>query len=112
MKIVIADRNLLAHRDRFEAAIPAGSNTSWHNVFDERGLASDLRDADVYVGSVFTNTMRAAGQSLRLVHAPGVGANTFHHERSIQVRRRERCRTSTPNVGGGQGASEKPVGIC
>jgi phosphoglycerate dehydrogenase-like enzyme len=98
MKIVVADPNLLAHRDRFEAAIPPGSDVSWHDVFDEGNLTTDLRDADVYVGSVFTDSMRAAAQKLRLVHAAGAGvdqistaspdqklfvANTFHHEESL-----------------------------
>jgi phosphoglycerate dehydrogenase-like enzyme len=98
MKIVVADRNLLAHRDRFEAAIPRGSQVTWYSVFDEEVLAADLRDADVYVGSVFTESMRAAAHMLQLVHAAGAGvdkismapaeqnpfvANTFHHEESI-----------------------------
>lgn len=92
MKIVVADANLEPHRARFEAALPSGSQVSWHAGLDE------LRDADVYVGSRFTAGMAAAAEKLRLVHPAAAGtdkvdfaalgpdvlvANTFHHERSI-----------------------------
>jgi len=90
MKIVVADTNLLPHRERFEAAVPASSQVSWG--------ADGLRDAEVYVGSRFTAEMAEAAEKLRLIHVAGAGtdkvdfaalgpdmlvANTFHHERSI-----------------------------
>jgi phosphoglycerate dehydrogenase-like enzyme len=98
MKIVIADRGLLPHRTVLESRLPEGSVTSWHDGVDERTLAADLADADVYVGARFTPALAAAAPGLRLVHAPGAGydgidtsalptgavvANTFHHEGSI-----------------------------
>ncbi|MBP1819159.1 hydroxyacid dehydrogenase [Mycobacterium sp. OAE908] len=90
MKIVVADRNLLPHRERFEAAMPPGAEVSWGG--------DGLWDADVYVGSRFTADMAGVAQKLRLIHVAGAGtdkvdfsslgpdvlvANTFHHERSI-----------------------------
>ncbi len=95
MKIVVADANLLPHRERLEAALPAGCEVAWHPA---GAPLEELRDADVYVGSRFTAEMAAAAQKLRLIHAAGAGtdkidfdavpadvlvANTFHHERSI-----------------------------
>jgi phosphoglycerate dehydrogenase-like enzyme len=92
MKIVVADANLVPHRERFEAAVPPGSEVSWHLS------AEALRDADVHVGSQFTAEMAEAAEKLRLIHVAGAGtekvefealrpdvlvANTFHHERSI-----------------------------
>ena len=92
MKIVVNDANLLPHRERFEAAVPPGSQMIWHMSSD------DLRDADVYVGCRFTAEMADAAEKLRLIHVAGAGtdkvefdalrpdvlvANTFHHERSI-----------------------------
>ncbi len=35
MKIVVADSNLIPHRARFDAAVPTGSQLSWHGSFDE-----------------------------------------------------------------------------
>lgn len=98
MKIVVADSNLIPHRARFDAAVPAGSQLSWHGSFDEAALIEDLRDADVYVGGKFTPSMASSATMLRLVHVAGAGtdnisfgalapdvlvANTFHHEKSI-----------------------------
>jgi phosphoglycerate dehydrogenase-like enzyme len=92
MKIVVADANLLPHRERLEASLPLGSEVSWHVTVDA------LRDADVYVGSRFTADMADAAEKLKLIHVAGAGtdkvefealgpdilvANTFHHERSI-----------------------------
>ena len=92
MKIVVADPNLVPHRERLEAALPPDSQVCWNATLGE------LRDADVYVGSRFTAEMAAAADKLKLVHpaaagtdkvdfdalAPGVlVANTFHHEQSI-----------------------------
>jgi len=92
MKIVVADANLVPHRERLEAAVPSGSQVSWGASVDE------LRDADVYVGSRFTAEMAKVAEKLRLIHVAGAGtdkvdfealgpdvlvANTFHHERSI-----------------------------
>ncbi|MHA0285556.1 2-hydroxyacid dehydrogenase [Mycobacterium sp. C3-094] len=95
MKIVVADPNLLPHRDRFEAMAPADSDVRW---VPDGVTGPDLRDADVYVGSRFTADMAGAAERLRLIHVAGAGtdkiefaaldagilvANTFHHERSI-----------------------------
>lgn len=92
MKIVVADANLVPHRERLEAAVPPGARVCWQAPLDE------LRDADVYVGSRFTAEMAVAAEKLRLIHVAGAGtdkvdfealgpnvvvANTFHHERSI-----------------------------
>ncbi|OFB42377.1 hydroxyacid dehydrogenase [Mycolicibacterium sp. (ex Dasyatis americana)] len=92
MLIVVVEPNLLAHRERFEAALPPGAEVIWNGSID------DLRDADVFVGGRFTAEMAAAAEKLRLVHVAGAGtdkidfsalqpetlvANTFHHERSI-----------------------------
>ena len=92
MKIIVADANLVPHRERFEAALPPGAEVSWQVSVDA------LRDADVYVGSRFTAEMAEAAEKLRLIHVAGAGydkvafealgpdvvvANTFHHERSI-----------------------------
>ncbi|WP_416416343.1 2-hydroxyacid dehydrogenase [Paenarthrobacter aromaticivorans] len=98
MRIVIADPNLLPHRSTFEAALPEGALTSWHESWNEHSVLTDLKDADVYVGPRFTGAMGAAARNLRLVHVGGAGydgieadalpsgvvcANTFHHESSI-----------------------------
>jgi phosphoglycerate dehydrogenase-like enzyme len=98
MRIVIADPNLMPHRSTFEAGLPAGSLTSWHDSWHEHAVLTDLKDADVYVGPRFTEAMGAAASNLRLVHVGGAGydgidadalpagaacANTFHHESSI-----------------------------
>src|SRR3954471_629495 len=92
MKILVADANLVPHRERFEAALPPGAEVSWQVSADA------LRDADVYVGSRFTAEMAESADKLRLVHVAGAGtdkvefgalgpdvvvANTLHHERSI-----------------------------
>jgi phosphoglycerate dehydrogenase-like enzyme len=95
VKIVVADANLVPHRERLDALVPPGSRVSWH----EGGVQLDeLRDADVYVGSRFTAEMANAAEKLRLIHPAAAGtdkiefdalapdvmvANTFHHERSI-----------------------------
>jgi phosphoglycerate dehydrogenase-like enzyme len=98
MKIVVADRNLVPHRDRFESALPPGSTVHWHDVSVGEAMLEDLRDADVFVGGRFSIEMVSAADNLRLVHAAGAGtdkiasdslapdvlvANTFHHEQSI-----------------------------
>ena len=95
MKIIVADANLVPHRERFEAAVPADARVCWQ----VGGVSPDeLRDADVYVGSRFTAAMADAAEKLRLIHVAGAGtdkvefdalapdtlvANTFHHEQSI-----------------------------
>lgn len=95
MKIIVADANLVPHRERFEAGVPADARVCWQ----VGGVSPDgLRDADVYVGSRFTASMADAAEKLRLVHIAGAGtdkvdlnalvpdtlvANTFHHEQSI-----------------------------
>lgn len=98
MKIIVADANLVPHRERLEAAMPAGSAVQWCVGAEPGVLLEVLRDAEVYVGSRFTVEMAAAAERLRLVHVAGAGtdrvdftalaadiqvANTFHHERSI-----------------------------
>jgi phosphoglycerate dehydrogenase-like enzyme len=98
VKIIVADRNLLPHRDRFEAALPAGSSVQWSVGPAAAPLCDGIRDAQVYVGGRFTADMAAVAEKLRLVHVAGAGtdrvdfdaladdvlvANTFHHERSI-----------------------------
>ena len=95
MKIVVADANLVPHRERLEAAMPPGAKVYWH-VGD--APLDALRDANVYVGSRFTAEMAAVAEKLRLIHVAGAGtdkvafealapdvlvANTFHHEESI-----------------------------
>jgi phosphoglycerate dehydrogenase-like enzyme len=95
MKILVADANLVPHRERFEAALPPGSEVCWHPGGAPR---DELHDADVHIGSRFTAEMASAAEKLRLIHVAGAGtdkidfaavpadvlvANTFHHERSI-----------------------------
>lgn len=95
MKVYVADRNLVPHRDRFEAAVPAGVELLWAGA--DRSIER-LRDAAVHVGGRFTAEMAAVAEKLQLVHVAGAGtdrvafdalgpdvlvANTFHHERSI-----------------------------
>ena len=95
MKVLVADRNLVPHRRRLEAALPPGVRTVWSGA----DVSLDrLREAEVFVGGRFTAPMAAAAEKLRLVHVAGAGtdrvafealgtdvvvANTFHHERSI-----------------------------
>src|SRR4051812_14021869 len=58
MKIVVADANLVPHRERFEAALPDA-----HVRWQSSGVSPDeLRDADVYVGSRFTAAMADAAE--------------------------------------------------
>jgi phosphoglycerate dehydrogenase-like enzyme len=98
VKIIVVDRNLLPHRERFEAALPADARVYWHVGSAAAAVQDDLRDAEVYVGGRFTAEMSAVAEKLRLVHAAGAGtdrvdfdalggnvlvANTFHHEHSI-----------------------------
>jgi phosphoglycerate dehydrogenase-like enzyme len=98
MRIVIADSNLMPQRATFEAALPEGTVTSWHDSWNEHSVLTDLKDADVFVGPKFTAAMGAEARNLRLVHVAGAGydgidadalpartvcANTFHHEGSI-----------------------------
>jgi phosphoglycerate dehydrogenase-like enzyme len=97
MKVVVADRNLVPHRERLEAALLPDATVHWHDATSE-ALLNDLRDADVFVGGRFAAAMADAAEKLRLVHAAGAGtdkiafeslsrdvlvANTFHHEQSI-----------------------------
>ncbi|WLP92865.1 2-hydroxyacid dehydrogenase [Gordonia sp. NB41Y] len=97
-KIVVADANLIPHRERFEQNLAAGLQVSWHPGFDESALLDDIVDADVLVGPRFTTALGARAEKLRLVHVAGAGtdgidfsalpsqtlvANTFHHEQAI-----------------------------
>jgi phosphoglycerate dehydrogenase-like enzyme len=98
LRIVVAEPNLLPHRARFEAGLPAGAQVQWHPWFDETTVATDLPGAQVYVGSRFTGALGGVADDLALVHVAGAGydgidqaavpadavvANTFHHEASI-----------------------------
>jgi len=94
MKVVVADPNLVPHRERLEAALP-DADVRWQT----NGISPEvLRDADVYVGSRFTAAMTDAAEKLKLIHPAAAGtdkidfaalppdvlvANTFHHEQSI-----------------------------
>ncbi|MEW1932075.1 2-hydroxyacid dehydrogenase [Rhodococcus sp. NPDC079359] len=98
MKIVVGDRNVLPHREQFEAGLPADAEVVWCIPFDEDRVIDELADADVYVGGKFSAAMGAAAPKLRMVHVAGAGTdnvdrsrlgpdvqvcNTFHHEQSI-----------------------------
>jgi phosphoglycerate dehydrogenase-like enzyme len=98
VRIVVNDANLTPHRERFEAALPAGAQVRWCVGADPALLADEVRGAEVYVGGRFTADMADAAEKLRLIHVVGAGtdridfaalpedtlvANTFHHERSI-----------------------------
>lgn len=98
LRVVVADANLVPHKDLFQANLPAGTAVSWHDRFNETDVAADLPSAQVFVGSRFTPAMGEAAGALRLVHVAGAGydgidpaalppgvlcANTFHHEQSI-----------------------------
>jgi phosphoglycerate dehydrogenase-like enzyme len=98
MKVVVADANLLPHRERFEAALPPEIEVCWRARCSAQELLDDVRDADVYVGGRFSAELARTAEKLKLVHAAGAGtdnvafdalgpevlvANTFHHEKSI-----------------------------
>lgn len=98
MKIVVGDRNMLPHREQFEAGLPADAEVVWCIPFDEDRVIDELADADVYVGGKFSAAMGAAAPNLRMVQVAGAGTdnvdrsglgpdvqvcNTFHHEQSI-----------------------------
>lgn len=98
MRIVVTDANLVPHRERFEAAVPADADVRWCVGAEPDVLAEEVRNAEVYVGGRFDADLAAAAEKLRLVHVVGAGtdrvdftalpdgvlvANTFHHERSI-----------------------------
>ena len=94
MKIVVADPNLVPHRERLEA-MAAGCQIEWK---PGGAKPEDLSGVQVYIGSRFNADMARAAEQLRLIHVAGAGtekidfdalppdvlvANTFHHERSI-----------------------------
>lgn len=94
MKVLVAAATLAPHRERFETALPAAT-VCWQTNGVSPG---ELRDTDVYVGSLFTAAMADAADKLRLIHVAGAGtdqvdfdalppdvlvANTFRHEQSI-----------------------------
>ncbi|MET0703870.1 MAG: 2-hydroxyacid dehydrogenase [Mycobacterium sp.] len=98
MKVLVADANLVPHRDRLEGAVPADAEVCWRVGYDIATLRDELRDADVYVGGRFPAELAQDAEKLRLIHVAGAGtdridfaalspdilvANTFHHERSI-----------------------------
>ena len=95
MRVVVADGNLLPHRDRLQAQAPPGARFVW---LTDGVPYDELREAEVFIGSFFTADMVRAAPKLRLIHVAGAGtdridfaaippevqvANTFHHERSI-----------------------------
>jgi phosphoglycerate dehydrogenase-like enzyme len=98
MRIVVTDSNLIPHRGRFDAALPAEADVYWRVGTEAPALLDDLREAEVYVGGRVTADMASVADKLRLIHVVGAGtdrvdftalsedilvANTFHHERSI-----------------------------
>jgi phosphoglycerate dehydrogenase-like enzyme len=98
MKIVVADVNLVPHREQFEAALSSGFDVVWRAGCTAQQLLDDVRDTDVYVGGRFGAELTGTAEKLRLVHVAGAGtdrvdfgslapgvlvANTFHHEQSI-----------------------------
>lgn len=98
LTVVVADANLLPHREQFEKSVPAGIRTTWLDHPDETAVAQALPGADVLVGSTFSPALAVAADALKLVHVAGAGydgvdtealptgvlvANTFHHEGSI-----------------------------
>jgi len=98
MKIVVGDRNVLPHREQFEAGLPVDAEVIWCVPFDESRVIDELADADVYVGGKFSAAMGSGAPKLRMVHVAGAGTdnvdrsglgpdvqvcNTFHHEQSI-----------------------------
>ena len=71
MKIIVADANLVPHRERFESALPH-ARVCWQGS----GVSPDeLRDSDVYVGSRFTAAMADAAEKLKLIHIAGAGTD-------------------------------------
>ena len=98
LRVVVADANLVPHKQLFVTNVPEGTVVSWHHTFDETALLADLAGTHVFVGPKFTPAMGEAADALRLVHVAGAGydgidpgalrpdvlcANTFHHEQSI-----------------------------
>lgn len=98
MKVVVADVNLVPHREQLEAALPSSSEVCWRVGCSPGELLDAVRDADVYVGGRFNAELAGAAEKLRLIHVAGAGtdkvdfaalspgvlvANTFHHETSI-----------------------------
>lgn len=98
MKIIVGDRNLVPHRERFESRLPADTKVVWSEELTDSATVTELADAEVFVGSIFTQSMAESAAKLRLVHVAGAGidgidfdalpadvqlANTFHHEESI-----------------------------
>lgn len=98
MKILVADTNLIPHRERLESGLPDGAEVVWFDPADTDALRDAVRDADVFVGGGFPAAYAEAATRLRLVHVAGAGtdkvdfdalgpdvmvANTFHHEQSI-----------------------------
>ncbi|BBY19224.1 2-hydroxyacid dehydrogenase [Mycolicibacterium litorale] len=98
MKIVVADTNLIPHRQRFCDGLPDGATVVWADPADAETLHDAMVDADVFVGGRFPAHLAAAANRLRMVHVAGAGtdkidfdalgpevvvANTFHHEQSI-----------------------------
>src|SRR3954447_1647074 len=98
LRVVVADANLVPHKELFQTNVPAGTVVSWHDKFNEAAVVADLAGAHVFVGPKVTPAMGEVADALRLVHVAGAGydginagalppgvlcANTFHHEQSI-----------------------------
>ena len=98
MKVVVADSNLLPHREALVDGCPPDTSWVFLDRFDKQEVLRHLGDADVLVAATFTHEMADRAPYLRLVHVAGAGtdgiergalgdrivlANTFHHGRSI-----------------------------
>lgn len=80
MKIVIADPTLIVHRPAVERGVAPGTIISWHKSWDDPGVLSALRDADVFVGPRLTRAMGGAANRLRLIHTAGAGFDGIEPE--------------------------------
>ena len=98
MNVVVADSNLLPHRETLVDGCPPDTSWVFLDRFDQQEVLENLGDAEVLVASTFTHEMADRAPHLRLVHVAGAGtdgieraalgdrivlANTFHHGRSI-----------------------------
>src|SRR5690349_3790058 len=73
LRVVVADANLVPHKELFQTNLPAGTVVSWHDKFDEATVVADLPGAHVFVGPKFTPAMGKAADALRLIHVVGAG---------------------------------------
>src|SRR3954462_7269590 len=73
LRVVVADANLVPHKELFQTNVPEGAVVSWYDKFDEAAVVADLPGAHVFVGPRFTPAMGAVADALRLVHIAGSG---------------------------------------